>query len=112
MAVLTSPSGTRSTLLLPRPRDSFASTFDDWPFLSVHFWGESPQGDWKLEVLNMGEDAPTRRGQGLLRKWQLIFYGTEENPVRVPRSSAVFDKPVPVRNGRVNSGFFGSFFPF
>ena len=113
MAVLTSPSGTRSNLLLPRPRDSFASTFDDWPFLSVHFWGESPQGEWSLEVVNMGDDAPTRRGQGLLRKWQLIFYGTEENPVRVPRSSADFSKPVPVRSGRVqSSGFFGSFFPF
>ena len=112
MVVLTSPSGTRSTLLLPRPRDSFASTFEDWPFLSVHFWGESPQGEWTLEVVNMGQEAPLRRGQGLLRKWQLIFYGTEENPVRLPRSSADFSKPVPVRSGRIQSGFFGSFFPF
>ena len=107
---LISPSGTRSTLLMPRPRDSFASTYEDWPFLSVHFWGESPQGEWKLEISNMGEDRPTRRGQGLLRKWQLIFYGTEDNPVRLPRSS--FNSPVPVRSGRVNTGFFGGFFPF
>jgi len=107
---LISPSGTRSTLLMPRPRDSFASTYEDWPFLSVHFWGESPQGEWKLEISNMGEDRPTRRGQGLLRKWQLIFYGTEDNPVRLPRSS--FTSPVPVRSGRVNTGFFGGFFPF
>lgn len=86
MIVLTSPSGTRSTLLFPRPRDSFATTFEEWPFLSVHFWGENPTGVWKLEVMNMGQDPPTRAKQGILRKWQLIFYGTQDNPVRVPRN--------------------------
>jgi proprotein convertase subtilisin/kexin type 5 len=115
MVVLTSPSGTRSTLLLPRPRDSFASTFEDWPFLTVHYWGESPQGQWTLEVVNMGEERPTRRGQGLLRKWQLIFYGTEENPVRLPRSTAFSSSAGPERGGRQQSGFFrppSSLFPF
>ena len=98
MIILTSPSGTRSTLLFPRPRDSLASNFDEWPFLSVHFWGESPQGTWTLEVKNMGRDLPDRRGRGLLRKWQLIFYGTEDNPVRLPRN-------IEFRNGREASGF-------
>jgi len=32
--------GTTSTLLFERPRDVLNSNFDDWPFLSVHFWGE------------------------------------------------------------------------
>ena len=98
MIILTSPSGTRSTLLFPRPRDTLASNFDEWPFLSVHFWGESPQGTWTLEVKNMGRDQPSRRGRGLLRKWQLIFYGTEDNPVRLPRN-------IEFRNGRESSGF-------
>ena len=22
--------------------------FEDWPFLSVHFWGEDPTGEWFL----------------------------------------------------------------
>jgi hypothetical protein len=22
--------------------------FEDWPFLSVHFWGEDPTGEWTL----------------------------------------------------------------
>ena len=61
MIALTSPAGTRSVLLLPRPRDSFATTFEEWPFLSVHFWGENPTGTWKLEVLNMGQERPTRQ---------------------------------------------------
>jgi len=98
MIILTSPSGTRSTLLFPRPRDSLASNFDEWPFLSIHFWGESPVGIWTLEVKNMGRDLPSRRGRGLLRKWQLIFYGTEDNPVRLPRN-------IEFRTGRETGGF-------
>jgi len=87
MVVITSPSGTRSTLLFPRPRDTLGQRFDSWPFLSVHFWGESPVGRWTLEVINMGPDRPPRAGQGLLHKWQMIFYGTEHNPIRLPRQS-------------------------
>lgn len=103
MVALTSPAGTRSILLFPRPRDSFASTFEDWPFLSVHFWGENPTGTWKLEVMNMGQDRPSRPGQGLVRKWQLIFYGTAENPVRIPRNVGNF------RTAKQSSQFTPSF---
>lgn len=31
-----------------------SSNFDDWPFLSVHFWGEKAEGLWTLEVINAG----------------------------------------------------------
>ena len=96
MIILTSPSGTKSNLLFPRERDTLADSFDEWPFLSVHFWGEAPQGTWTLEVLNMGQQRPLRPGQGLLRKWQLIFYGTDQNPVRIPRN-------VEFRGGRQES---------
>ena len=48
--VLISPMGTRSSLLLPRPRDKTDSGFENWPFLSVHFWGENPNGTWTLEI--------------------------------------------------------------
>jgi proprotein convertase subtilisin/kexin type 5 len=85
LIALTSPSGTRSVLLFPRPKDSVATSFKDWPFLSVHFWGENPAGTWKLEVVNQGEKPPAKPGQGKLLRWQLIFFGTDENPVRVPR---------------------------
>jgi len=90
MLVLTSPSGSRSTLLFPRPRDTLGSRFDEWPFLSVHFFGESAVGTWTLEVMNMGPERTPRPGKGLLHKWQMIWYGTEHNPVRLPRQSESF----------------------
>eukprot|EP00096_Caligus_rogercresseyi_P011194 TRINITY_DN4331_c0_g1_i1.p1 TRINITY_DN4331_c0_g1~~TRINITY_DN4331_c0_g1_i1.p1 ORF type:complete len:661 (+),score=93.36 TRINITY_DN4331_c0_g1_i1:122-2104(+) len=99
MITLTSPSGTKSILLFPRPKDNFATSFRDWPFLSVHFYGETTPGTWKLEVVNMGSSKPLRNSAGILNKWQLIFYGTETNPIRVPRNI----------NGRTGkSSFFGS----
>lgn len=52
--LLTSPMGTTSTLLFERPRDVLNSNFDDWPFLSVHFWGEKAEGRWTLQVINAG----------------------------------------------------------
>lgn len=48
--ILTSPMGTTSTLLFERPRDVLSPNFDDWPFLSVHFWGEKAEGRWTLQV--------------------------------------------------------------
>ena len=87
MIVLTSPAGTRSTLLFPRPRDTLGQSFDDWPFLSVHFWGESTPGTWTLEIFNMAADGNFNRGKGILHKWQMIWYGTENNPIRIPRNS-------------------------
>ena len=52
--LLTSPAGTTSTLLFERSRDVISSNFDDWPFMSVHFWGERPHGKWKLRIQNKG----------------------------------------------------------
>ena len=51
---LSSPSGTRSTLLALRPHDSSRNGFHSWPFMSVHYWGESPFGTWTLEIHNEG----------------------------------------------------------
>ena len=71
--ILTSPMGTKSVLLFERPRDVISSNFDDWPFLSVHFWGEKAEGRWQLQIINAGTRHVTQ--VGLLKKWQLIFYG-------------------------------------
>ncbi|XP_075979647.1 furin-like protease 1 isoform X2 [Anticarsia gemmatalis] len=72
---LTSPAGTKVTLLAPRPHDSSRAGFNSWPFMSVHMWGESPLGHWQLEVTNEG-----RYMAGPLTQWELIFYGTETPP--------------------------------
>ncbi|XP_017055608.1 furin-like protease 2 isoform X2 [Drosophila ficusphila] len=77
--LLTSPMGTTSTLLFERPRDIVKSNFDDWPFLSVHFWGEKAEGRWTLQVINGGRRRVNQ--PGILSKWQLIFYGTSDPPM-------------------------------
>lgn len=49
---LTSPSGTRSTLLKRRHRDTSTEGFTNWPFLTTHSWGELAVGTWRLEIRN------------------------------------------------------------
>ncbi len=65
---LTSPMGTTSTLLFERPRDVVSSNFDDWPFLSVHFWGEKVEGRWTLRIHNNGNRHVNQPG-----KWSCRF---------------------------------------
>lgn len=68
---LISPQGTKSTLLAKRPHDVSKAGFTQWPFMSVHTWGERPHGMWKLEIHNEGRYFDT------LEEWKLVFYGTE-----------------------------------
>ncbi|KAG8042137.1 hypothetical protein G9C98_000128 [Cotesia typhae] len=73
---LTSPQGTKSTLLAKRPHDNSKTGFQQWPFMSVHTWGERPHGTWTLEVHNEGRYV----GRAILHEWSLIFYGTGTLP--------------------------------
>ncbi|UYV72888.1 Fur2 [Cordylochernes scorpioides] len=86
---LVSPSGTRSSLLLPRPYDTDQHALTDWPFLSVHFWGEAPQGTWTLVVANEGSHLSLT--SGTLFQWALVFYGTKDFPVRSSNHSSHHD---------------------
>ena len=48
---LTSPQGTKSVLLPYRSYDFLNEVgYEDWPFMSVHHWGENPVGTWTLKV--------------------------------------------------------------
>lgn len=76
---LISPSGTPSHLLMSRPRDSDEDTFDKWPFMTVHFWGEKPQGTWKIVIRNENRRRIADQ-QGTLYSWSLVFYGTSAPP--------------------------------
>ena len=52
---LTSPKGTRSTLLAQRIRDKDSRVgFNNWTFMTTHCWGENPEGKWTLEARNAG----------------------------------------------------------
>ena len=50
MIHLTSPQRTTSRLLAKRPGDDSSRGLDKWPFTSVEFWGEKPQGEWTLKI--------------------------------------------------------------
>lgn len=71
---LTSPMGTRVTLLAHRDNDNSRSGFSYWPFMSVHSWGESPLGTWKLKIHNNG------RLMADISVWNLTLYGTNTPP--------------------------------
>ncbi|KAL5482092.1 hypothetical protein EMCRGX_G022375 [Ephydatia muelleri] len=74
---LTSPQGTISTLLQQRSGDFHTDGFHNWPFMTVHTWGERPQGAWKFVLLaNSGSRAS-------LDALQLVVFGTEQIPVAV-----------------------------
>lgn len=48
------PSFTISLAFVFRSHDNSRSGFNQWPFMSVHTWGESPHGQWLLEIRNEG----------------------------------------------------------
>ena len=49
---LTSPMGTKSTLLARRTRDTSQDGFSNWAFMTTHNWGEFAKGTWMLEIEN------------------------------------------------------------
>merc|ERR1712141_340988 len=66
-----SPSGTRSNVLSGRFQDDDSSKgFNNWKFMSVHFWGENPKGTWKVHArnrsLNDSEDMLEERQDSYL----------------------------------------------
>ncbi|XP_059486972.1 furin-like protease 1 isoform X2 [Neocloeon triangulifer] len=71
---LTSPGGTRSTLLDRRRLDVSRAGFNRWPFMTVHSWGETPVGIWQLEIHNEG------RYLANLSAWELSLHGTYDLP--------------------------------
>ncbi len=52
---VTSPGDTTSTLLRGQRTDAYTNTMD-WSVLSVHFWGENPQHEWKLDFFRAFEN--------------------------------------------------------
>ena len=75
---LTSPSGTLSGLLHPRPLDKQPGEYVDWPFMSVMFWEENPAGQWTLSVTT---DDVT--GVAVVSGVEFQFYGVSQVPEAV-----------------------------
>ena len=78
---LTSPSGTASTLLSQRPFDGYdPEGYNDWPFMSVMFWGEDPTGEWTLTVSSLGSVISVR-----VSGVKVTFYGVSSTPEAVAK---------------------------
>lgn len=74
---LTSPHGTPSVLLPFRSNDDdHEEGFPNWPFMSVHFWGENPNGIWTLKITYKGDSG----GSALIPSTSLTFFGTSAKP--------------------------------
>lgn len=74
--VLLSPHQT-SSVLLPFRRHDFVNSegYSHWPFMSVHYWGENPIGQWTLTVIfDSSEGFVEVSGVGL------ELYGTHSTP--------------------------------
>ncbi|CAH1797901.1 unnamed protein product [Owenia fusiformis] len=95
---LTSPMGTRATLLAKRVRDTSREGFSNWAFMSTHTWGENPDGTWELEIENSGSTCKRRSWSyscynnpsdtahsSELNSWTLVLYGTDQIPLSTPR---------------------------
>jgi hypothetical protein len=77
---LCSPSGTCSTLLPQRGRDFVNCVgYSQWPFMSVHFWGEDPTGVWTARM-NFDND---NGGGAALTYMALTLHYTSNKPVNV-----------------------------
>ena len=72
---LTSPAGTVSILLPYRPNDVGPGVYDKWPFMSVHFWGENPEGNWTLTLRYQGNIGTVE-----VNHIQFTIYGTAGVP--------------------------------
>jgi len=94
---LESPSGTQSTVLTGRYQDNDNSKgFNNWKFMSVHFWNEDPKGIWKFHVRKNQYDENCRETRDVtFGDMKLILYGTEEKPQVVelePRPNEISDR--------------------
>lgn len=95
---LTSPMGTKVTLLAHRSHDTSRLGFNHWPFMSVHSWGEPPFGTWQLEIHNDG------RLLAHLQKWELVLHGTGTLPEidKIPQPTSVLDNAVNVEHNSID----------
>lgn len=74
--IVTHETGTKSTLLIRRSRDNSREGFRQWPFMSVHFWGELSYGNWTLEIRNAGQFGGQSQSTYHLTTLPLFFHSS------------------------------------
>ncbi|XP_051780631.1 PC3-like endoprotease variant B [Erpetoichthys calabaricus] len=79
---LISPFGTKSRLLGTRHNDISGTGLKNWTLMSVHSWGEDPQGTWKLKVTDnintafLCSRSDSEDSAGAILMIKMVFYGT------------------------------------
>ena len=76
---LISPMGTESVLAKPLPNPPNSNSNSEpivpdspqWKFISLRHWGESSQGEWRLQVI----DDKGNESKGTWNAWKLNLYG-------------------------------------
>ncbi|KAG0344042.1 pheromone processing endoprotease [Podila humilis] len=71
---LRSPDNIISKMAVARPLDSSTEGFNDWTFMSVKHWEESPIGQWTLTVYDRTNPLNT----GIFKDWKLSLHGEIE----------------------------------
>ena len=71
---LISPSGTPSVLNPPFNRALGGPGLNDWRIMSNAFYGESPNGEWTLNVVDLAEED-----EGVITDWRLKFHYGEHD---------------------------------
>ena len=71
-AYISSPAGTESQVLIARKLDALAGNkrYKNLTTVSVHFWGEQPNGTWRVSLKN---DLITTQGNGN-GKGRMVFF--------------------------------------
>ncbi|CAG8471703.1 9667_t:CDS:2 [Cetraspora pellucida] len=90
---LISPYGTVSHLGATRRYDEYKGGLTNWTFMSVIHWGESPIGEWFIQV----RDRQNPEHSGIFKNWMLKLWGEIVTPTSPPSSpSPVIESPSPV----------------
>ncbi|XP_053375877.1 neuroendocrine convertase 2-like [Mercenaria mercenaria] len=84
---LRSPMGTESLIVPQRANDDF-SHFTTFTFMSVHTWGEDPNGQWQLTM-----NPVSQKIDMYLFAWRLELFGTATNPLEGTPSVGTFGSP-------------------
>ncbi|KAI8073114.1 peptidase S8/S53 domain-containing protein [Gongronella butleri] len=83
--MLRSPNNVVSELAAVRPGDASADGINNWKFMSVKHWDESPLGNWTLMVY----DEHNHEATGYMLNWTLTLFGERDpemksEPVHLP----------------------------
>ena len=97
---LSSPSGTSSVIYPYRVLDVVPGDLIEWPFMSVHYWGEDPMGEWVLTIRYTGSNYTVS-----MSNLRVTFYGTATIPQAISQIPDTCDSVCSRRCAKTGSEF-------